>query len=68
MDTFSKRLKELRTDNNLSMKDLAKKIDATDAAISNWENNINEPKISYIIRLCNYFDVSADYVLGLKDE
>ncbi len=68
MDTFSKRLKELRTDNNLSMKDLAKKIDATDAAISNWENNINEPKISYIIRLCNYFDVSADYILGLKDE
>lgn len=68
MDTFSKRLKELRTDNNLSMKDLAKKIDVTDAAISNWENNINEPKISYIIRLCNYFDVSADYILGLKDE
>lgn len=68
MDTFSKRLKELRTDNNLSMRDLAKKIDATDAAISNWENNINEPKISYVIRLCNYFDVSADYILGLKDE
>lgn len=68
MDTFSKRLRDLRTENNLSMKELAKKIDATDAAISNWENNINEPKISYIIRLCNYFDVSADYLLGLKDD
>lgn len=67
MSKFSQRLRELRTDRELSMKQLAKAIDTTDAAISNWENGINEPKISYIIKLCRFFDVSADYLLGLID-
>ena len=67
MNKFSQRLRELRTDRELSMKQLAKAIDTTDAAISNWENGINEPKISYIIKLCKFFDVSSDYLLGLID-
>lgn len=49
------------------MKQLAKAIDTTDAAISNWENEINEPKISYLISLAKYFGVSCDYLLGLED-
>lgn len=49
------------------MKQLAKSINATDAAISNWENGINEPKISYIIAIAKFFNVSADYLLGLED-
>ena len=51
----------------MSMKQLAVAIGTTDAAISNWENGINEPKISYVIRLCKFFDVSADYLLGIED-
>lgn len=61
------RLRELRTDKQMSMKQLAVAIGTTDAAISNWENGINEPKISYVIRLCQFFDVSADYLLGIED-
>ena len=67
MSTFSMRLRELRTDKQMSMKQLAVAIGTTDAAISNWENGINEPKISYVIRLCQFFDVSADYLLGIED-
>ena len=61
------RLRELRTDKQMSMKQLAVAIGTTDAAISNWENGINEPKISYVIRLCEFFDVSADYLLGIEN-
>ena len=60
------RLRELRTDKQMSMKQLAVAIGTTDAAISNWENGINEPKISYVIRLCEFFNVSADYLLGIE--
>lgn len=67
MSLFAERLRELRNDKGLSMKDLAKQINATDAAISNWENDINEPKLSYIINLCKFFDISADYLMGLSD-
>ena len=65
---FAEQIKCLRKESNLTQEEIAKKLNVTRQAISNWENNINEPKISYIIRLCNYFDVSADYILGLKDE
>ncbi len=67
MTTFAKRLNELRTENKLSMKQLAQKINVTDGAISNWENDINEPKISYLIKLAKFFGVSADYLLGLDN-
>ena len=67
MKIFAERLKELRTDKGLSMKQLAKELNITDAAISNWENNINEPKITYLKDIAIYFGVSTDYLLGLED-
>ena len=67
MKIFSQRLRELRQDKNLSMKQLAKELNITDAAISNWENEINEPKISYLKSIALFFGVSTDYLLGLED-
>ena len=65
--TFCTRLKELRTEKGVSQKQLAKEIGTSYAAISYWETGVNEPKLSYIIALCRYFDVTADYLLGLTD-
>lgn len=67
MKIFAERLRELRTDNGLSMKQLAKALNTTDAAISNWENNINEPKITYLKVIAMYFGVTTDYLLGLEN-
>lgn len=67
MKIFAERLKELRTEKGLSMKQLAKEIKTTDAAISNWENEINEPKIIYLKAIAIYFKVSTDYLLGLDN-
>ena len=67
MSIFATRLRELTTEKKLSMKNLAKQINTTDTAISNWENDINEPKISYLVSLAKFFNVSSDYLLGLED-
>ncbi len=67
MNIFAQRLRELRQEKKLSMKQLAKELNTTDAAISNWENGINEPKISYVVAMAKFFNVSADYLLGLED-
>ncbi len=67
MRMFAERLRELRNEHKLSMKQLAKEINTTDAAISNWENNINEPKITYLKVIATYFGVTTDYLLGLED-
>ena len=60
-------LKELRTEKGLSQQQLAKKIGVSQKAIDFWEREINEPKASYIIKLCDFFEVSADYFLGRKN-
>ena len=67
MIEFSQRLRELRQDKGLSMKQLAKELGTTDAAVSNWENGINEPKISYLKSIAVYFNVTADYLIGFED-
>ena len=67
MKVFAERLRELRIEKNLSMKQLAKALNTTDAAISNWENEINEPKISYLKAIAKFFNVTADYLLGLEN-
>lgn len=67
MKVFAERLKELRKEKGLSMIELAQIIKVTDAAISNWENEINEPKISYLKSLATFFGVSSDYLIGLED-
>ena len=67
MSIFAQRLRELRQEKGLSMKQLAKELNTTDAAVSNWENEINEPKIFYLKAIAQYFNVSADYLLGLEN-
>lgn len=46
------------------MAQLAKIIGVTDAAISNWENEVNEPKLTYVVALCDFFDVTLDELIG----
>ena len=65
---FQQRLKELRTEKGISQKDLGKAIGATYSAVSYWEKGINEPKITYIIALAEFFEVSTDYLLGISNE
>lgn len=67
MENISKRIKELRKENNLSAKQLAKKIGVSDATIIRWENAKMSPKAEYIVLLCDFFNVSADYILGRID-
>ena len=58
MFNAGKRIKELRTENNLSQAQLAKLIGVSQKAIDYWERNVNEPKISYVVLLVNIFGIS----------
>ena len=64
---ISIRIKELRLENNLSQQSLAREINVSQKAIDFWEKGINEPKASYVIKLAKFFNVSADYLLGLTE-
>jgi len=61
------RLKELREEKGLSQEQLGKEIGFKHNTICNWENGTREPDIDTIEKLCNFFGVSADYLLGFVD-
>lgn len=67
MKIFAERLKELRKEKNLSTLALGKIIGVSDTAICNWENDKHDVRGEQLIRLASFFEVSADYLLGLED-
>lgn len=67
MDIFSKRLKELRTAKGLTLKDAAVSVGLTLMAYAHYEYGDRQPTIETIIKLCDFYGVSADYLLGRSD-
>lgn len=67
MTKFKERLKELRTDRGMSQSALAEKFDVDFRTISNWEKGLRKPDIDMLVLIAKYFEVSADYLLGLAD-
>lgn len=62
------KLKELRTERNISQEQLAQIINVKNYTIGNWEQNRSEPSIQDIIALADYFEVSTDYLLGRSND
>ncbi|MCM1368471.1 MAG: helix-turn-helix transcriptional regulator [Roseburia sp.] len=65
--TVSQRIRELRNERGLSQKALAKQIGVSQKAIDYWERHVNEPKASYVVALADFFQVSADFLLGRNE-
>lgn len=66
MKAYYEILRELREDRDLSQTDVADLLNTTQQVYSRYENGINTLPIKHLITLCKYYNVSADYVLGLK--
>lgn len=68
MKIFCERLKELREEQNLSIKQLAKELQVSDAAVSRWERGLRIPSIENLYNIAVFFKVSSDFLLGLRDD
>ena len=64
---FCERLKELRLEKGVGQIELAKAIDVSKGIISLWENGLREPKLSNLIALAKFFEVSIDDLVGLNN-
>lgn len=65
---FQKRLKELRNSKGISQVSIAKILGITDRGYRKYEAGDNEPTMSVLIALADYFDVSLDYLCGRSDD
>ncbi len=66
-NTFGEILKNIRIEKGIGQIELAKGINVSKGIISLWENNLREPKLSNLIALSKYLNVSIDYLAGLSE-
>lgn len=64
---FAKRLRELRLKKRLTQTQLSAYLGYGYTAVANYESGRNEPSLRDVARLCQVFDVSADYLIGISD-
>lgn len=64
---MSNRLKSLRIKNKLSIEKIAQKLGVCKKTVFNYENNATEIPSDILIKMSNIYNVSTDYILGLKD-
>ena len=65
MQEYAQKIRDLRNDHDLSQGQIADIIGTTKNQIGKYERGEQEMPIKHLISLCNYYGVSADYVLGL---
>lgn len=67
MRTIGERIKFLRKQNNWTVQQLAELINKTKGNVSSYENDKYEPSAQTIIKICEQFNVSSDWLLTGKD-
>lgn len=65
--TIGMRIRSLRTERSITIKEFAQNVGLTPQAVCNYEAGIREPSIEILKKICDFFDVSADYLIGRTD-
>ena len=65
---FSAVLHRLRLEKGLSQRAVAADLGISQALLSHYENGAREPGLAFVCRACDYYGVSADYLLGRTDQ
>jgi transcriptional regulator with XRE-family HTH domain len=65
MQPFGDRLRQLRKENRLTLKDLQGKVNIPYGLIGHYEKEVKNPSVENLIKLAKFFGVTTDYLLGL---
>ena len=68
MMNYRQRMRNLREDRDLSQADVGKLLNKSQQGYSHIENGRAELRIEDLIVLCRFYQVSADYFIGMTDE
>ena len=68
MKYFTQRLKEIRTQNKKTQEEIGNVLGITKQQYQLYESGKREIKVNQIITLCQYYNISPEYILGFTDE
>lgn len=61
---FSRSLALLRREKGVSQREAARELGISQALLSHYENGVREPGLLFVRKACDYYHVSADFLLG----
>lgn len=61
---FSRCLALLRREKGVSQREAARQLGISQALLSHYENGAREPGLAFVKKACDYYNVSADFMLG----
>ena len=64
MERYLEVIRELREDHHFTQKQIAEKLGTTQQVYSRYETGVNAIPVHHILKLCDIYHVSADYLLG----
>ncbi len=65
---LAERLKELRAEKGLTQKQLASELNINAVTYLHYEKGQREPPLALLADIAAYYDVSVDYLLGIKND
>ena len=65
--SFPEILSALRKERSINQRTAAQDLGISQALLSHYENGAREPGLGFVCRACDYYGVSADYLLGRSD-
>ena len=64
---YVKRIRDLREDHDKTQQEIATVLGTSQTMYARYERGANELPIRHLLKLCDYYAVSADYILGRTD-
>lgn len=68
MKTFGERMRQLRTEKNVSCEQLGKHLGVQRAAVSKWENDEREPNVQMLFYIAKALGTTPNYLLGFDED
>ena len=68
MANYRERLRNIREDRDLTQAELGKLINKSQQGYNHIETGRAELKIDDLVKICKFYNLSADYVIGLIDK
>ena len=65
---YVQRIRNLREDSDKTQAEIAEILGTSQTMYARYERGANELPLRHLITLCEYYHVSADYILGLSDK
>ena len=67
MRIFSEHLKELRQEKQMTLKQVSSELNMPLMTYANYEEGKRQPSLETLKLICDFYDVSSDYLIGRTD-